>query len=93
MKHLALPLEPVPRIRFWGAHEGYVFRLLAIALLAALAFSLAWLGLNGLQAAQARQMLDHQMTGLADSSAVTPSAGLSPSKPKLSGVRTSPSPK
>ncbi len=82
MKHLALPLEPVPRIRFWGAHEGYVFRLLAIALLAALAFSLAWLGLNGLQAAQARQMLDHQMTGLADSSAVTPSAGLSPSKPK-----------
>lgn len=82
MKHLALPLEPVPRIRFWGARNGFVSRWLAIALLAALAFSLAWLGLNGLQAAQARQMLDHQLTELADSKAVAQSPGLAPGKPK-----------
>lgn len=82
MKHLALPLEPVPRIRFWGARNASVPRFLAIALLVALAFSLAWLGLNGLQASQARQALDRQLTELADGKAVAQSPGLAPGKPK-----------
>lgn len=82
MKHLALPLESTPRIRFWGARNASVPRFLAIALLAALAFSLAWLGLNGLQAAQARQALDRTLAELADSQAVAQSPGLAPSKPK-----------
>ena len=82
MKPSALPLEPVPRIRFWGARLGSSPRVLAIVLLAALTFSLAWLGLSSLRAAQARQMLNHQLMELSDSSAMTPSAGLPQSKPK-----------
>lgn len=83
MKYFAPPLESVPRIRFWGASNGLVIRLFAIGLLTALAFSLGWLGRNGLQAAQTRQALDHRLTELADNGAVTQSPMLAPSKAKV----------
>lgn len=82
MKYLALPLESTPRISFWGANHASVPRLLAMCLLIILFLSLAWLGLNGMQVAQAQQALDDQLMELTDYKADAPPPSAMSSKPK-----------
>jgi hypothetical protein len=83
MRPFAVPIESTPRIRFWGARHAFVRRFLAMALLAVISLSMGWLGLNGLQAAKARQRLERQLSELADVNPVAPFPGGALGKPKV----------
>ena len=82
MRRSWLLFEPTPRIRFWGAEGSLLSRVLIVIVLAALSAGLGTLLFKAQQVEQSRQMLQDQLTELADRRVAAKSASATSPKPK-----------